>query len=293
MLSELFELSAERPGACLKSSPIVSPLAKSSSISKSLWFAFMDKYTAVTEYRLEARIEREPSCELMVFRRVAGTWEELELDEALEGGGIASMAVNGAPKRSLARASSDGIGAISRRSGRGQRLGVGAECAQLLERCATHESLACSSPRRGRDNSSVDNEKVGGGVADGLAAICRSVSGLSSALRQCAGRGWSQPPPMGSSHARTKSTAPAVLGSLLRGRRTVVGECAGPGTKRRRTVRCWQWRRNEVNGACACRVSGLRCVSRASTMLSQARTAAPVVVLCAKERQWQRGGVTQ
>ena len=37
------------------------PLAKSSSISRSLSFADMDRYKAVTEYRFDWRIDRVPS----------------------------------------------------------------------------------------------------------------------------------------------------------------------------------------------------------------------------------------
>lgn len=39
----------------------------------------------MTEYLFEVRIEREPSCELMVFCRVMGTKEEPEEVEAREG----------------------------------------------------------------------------------------------------------------------------------------------------------------------------------------------------------------
>ena len=61
------------------------PLARSSSISKSLWFAFIDRYNAVTEYRFEARIERDPSWELIVFCRLTCGKEEPEEVDALDG----------------------------------------------------------------------------------------------------------------------------------------------------------------------------------------------------------------
>lgn len=61
------------------------PRAKSSSISISRWFAFIDRYNAVTEYLFDARIERVPSCELIVFCRDIGTWEEPEEVDAREG----------------------------------------------------------------------------------------------------------------------------------------------------------------------------------------------------------------
>ncbi len=67
---------------------VSSPLAKSSSISKSRWFAFIDKYSAVTEYRFEARIERDPSCELIVFCRVICGKEDPEEVEVREGGSM-------------------------------------------------------------------------------------------------------------------------------------------------------------------------------------------------------------
>jgi len=39
----------------------------------------------VTEYRFEVRIERVPSCELMVFCRVTGCMEEPEAEDVREG----------------------------------------------------------------------------------------------------------------------------------------------------------------------------------------------------------------
>lgn len=45
----------------------------------------MDRYNAVTEYRFEARIERVPSCELIVFCRDMGTNEEPDEVEARDG----------------------------------------------------------------------------------------------------------------------------------------------------------------------------------------------------------------
>ena len=61
------------------------PRARSSSISKSFWLAFMDRYNAVTEYRFEARMERLPSCELMVFCRDTGWKDDPDEVEAREG----------------------------------------------------------------------------------------------------------------------------------------------------------------------------------------------------------------
>ena len=61
------------------------PLAKSSSISKSLSFWDMDRYRAVTEYRFDWRMEREPSCEDMVFWRDTGMNEDDDDVEAREG----------------------------------------------------------------------------------------------------------------------------------------------------------------------------------------------------------------
>ena len=61
------------------------PRARSSSISKSFWLAFIDRYNAVTEYRFEARMERLPSCELIVFCRDTGWKEDPEEVEAREG----------------------------------------------------------------------------------------------------------------------------------------------------------------------------------------------------------------
>jgi hypothetical protein len=62
------------------------PLARSSSISSSLSFADMDRYSAVTEYRFDCRTERDPSCDDIVFWRETGTKdEEVEDVEAREG----------------------------------------------------------------------------------------------------------------------------------------------------------------------------------------------------------------
>ena len=46
--------------------------------------AFIDRYSAVTEYLFDARIEREPSCELIVFCLVTGTMDGSEDVEARE-----------------------------------------------------------------------------------------------------------------------------------------------------------------------------------------------------------------
>lgn len=59
------------------------PRAKSSSISKSFWFADIDRYSAVTEYLFDCRIERL-SFEVMVFCRDTGTKEDVEEVEARE-----------------------------------------------------------------------------------------------------------------------------------------------------------------------------------------------------------------
>lgn len=61
------------------------PRARSSSISRSFWLAFIDRYNAVTEYRLEARTERPPSCELIVFCRDTGWNEDPDEVDAREG----------------------------------------------------------------------------------------------------------------------------------------------------------------------------------------------------------------
>lgn len=45
----------------------------------------MERYKAVTEYRLDCRTERDPSCEDIVFCRDTGMKEEEEEVEALEG----------------------------------------------------------------------------------------------------------------------------------------------------------------------------------------------------------------
>lgn len=57
------------------------PRAKSSSISRSFGFADIDKYSAVTEYLFDCRIERL-SFEVMVFCRDTGTKEDVEEVEA-------------------------------------------------------------------------------------------------------------------------------------------------------------------------------------------------------------------
>lgn len=61
-----------------------SPLARSSSISSSLSLADMDKYSAVTDMRLDCRIERLPSWDDMVFWRETGMKEDDEEVEARE-----------------------------------------------------------------------------------------------------------------------------------------------------------------------------------------------------------------
>jgi hypothetical protein len=61
------------------------PLARSSSISSSLSFADMDRYSAVTEYRFDWRTEREPSCDDIVFWRETGMKDDEEDVEAREG----------------------------------------------------------------------------------------------------------------------------------------------------------------------------------------------------------------
>lgn len=63
----------------------VIPLARSSSISKSLSFADIDRYKAVTEYRLDCRADLEPSCEEIVFCRETGWKEDDEAVDARDG----------------------------------------------------------------------------------------------------------------------------------------------------------------------------------------------------------------
>ena len=58
------------------------PRAKSSSISKSFWFADIDKYSAVTENLFDCR--ERLSFEVMVFCRDTGTKEDVEEVEARE-----------------------------------------------------------------------------------------------------------------------------------------------------------------------------------------------------------------
>lgn len=72
------------------------PLARSSSISTSLSFADMDRYSAVTEYRFDWRTEREPSWEDIVFWRETGTKDEVvdEVD-AREGACSIETAMSG------------------------------------------------------------------------------------------------------------------------------------------------------------------------------------------------------
>lgn len=69
--------------------------ARSSSISRSFWLAFIDRYSAVTEYRFEARIEREPSCELIVFCRDTGTYDDPDDVDAREGVWSRAVAMSG------------------------------------------------------------------------------------------------------------------------------------------------------------------------------------------------------
>ena len=45
----------------------------------------MDRYRAVTEYLFDARMDREPSCELMVFCLVMGTYDPPDELEARDG----------------------------------------------------------------------------------------------------------------------------------------------------------------------------------------------------------------
>lgn len=45
----------------------------------------MDRYSAVTEYRFDARMERLPSCELIVFCRDTGTYEDPDEVDARDG----------------------------------------------------------------------------------------------------------------------------------------------------------------------------------------------------------------
>lgn len=61
------------------------PRANSSSISRSLSFADIDRYNAVTEYRFDWRTERPPSCEDIVFWRLTGMKEDEDEVEAREG----------------------------------------------------------------------------------------------------------------------------------------------------------------------------------------------------------------
>jgi hypothetical protein len=72
------------------------PLARSSSISTSLSFADMDRYSAVTEYRFDWRTEREPSWDDIVFWRETGTKDEVvdEVD-AREGACSIETAMSG------------------------------------------------------------------------------------------------------------------------------------------------------------------------------------------------------
>ena len=82
MLFVLFRVSYHNP---IQSMHMSIPRARSSSISKSFWLAFIDKYSAVTEYRFDARMERLPSCELIVFCRDTGTNEDPDEVDAREG----------------------------------------------------------------------------------------------------------------------------------------------------------------------------------------------------------------
>jgi len=75
------------------------PFARSSSISRSLWFAFIDKYKAVTDMRFDCLADRiPPSLDVLVSLRPRPGRNELEeaLD-ALDGG---AMAVTGAVESS-------------------------------------------------------------------------------------------------------------------------------------------------------------------------------------------------
>lgn len=61
------------------------PFARSSSISRSFSFADIDRYKAVTEYLFDCLIDRDPSCEDIVFWRETGTNDEEEEVEARDG----------------------------------------------------------------------------------------------------------------------------------------------------------------------------------------------------------------
>jgi hypothetical protein len=59
--------------------------------------AFIDRYNAVTEYRFDARTERVPSCELIVFCRDTGTYEDPDEVDAREGVWRSVVAIASSP----------------------------------------------------------------------------------------------------------------------------------------------------------------------------------------------------